>query len=71
MKNCASMKKRLTFAGLLGLFAWAVAPSAQAQVAVALTGPAQATSCGTVYVTNRFVNNGPTLNGLWITNELP
>ena len=38
---------------------------------VTLTGPAQATSCGAVFVTNRFVNNGPTLNNLWITNELP
>ncbi len=62
---------RLGVAGLLGLLAgWGV-PGAQAQVAVTLTGPAQATSCGMVYVTNRFVNNGPTLNNLWITNELP
>ena len=71
MKTCAMTTKRLTLAGWLGLFAWAAAPSAQAQVAVTLTGPAQTTSCGTVFVTNRFVNNGPTLNNLWITNELP
>ncbi|NCA82702.1 MAG: DUF11 domain-containing protein [Opitutae bacterium] len=55
----------------LGVVLGAGLPAAQAQVGVTLTGSAQATSCGTVYVTNRFVNNGPTLNNLWITNELP
>ena len=58
------------WAALSGLWFGAAGP-AQAQVAVTLTGPAQATSCGTVFVTNRFVNNGPTLNNLWLTNELP
>ena len=71
MKKSTMMRKRLTLAGWLGLCAWAGMPLAQAQVAVTLTGPAQATSCGTVFVTNRFVNNGSTLNNLWITNELP
>jgi uncharacterized repeat protein (TIGR01451 family) len=71
MNRCAMTTKRLTLAGLLGLFAWVAVPAAQGQVTVTLTGPAQATSCGMVFVTNRFVNNGPTLNNLWITNELP
>ena len=72
MKNNATMTKRLTFAGLLGLFAWAAAPAAQAQnVGLTVSGPSQAANCGLVYVTNRFVNNGATVSGLWMTNELP
>jgi uncharacterized repeat protein (TIGR01451 family) len=71
MKKSNGWLKRWVLGGGLGLLAWAGAWPAQAQVAVTLTGPAQATSCGMVYVTNRFVNNGPTLNNLWITNDLP
>ena len=53
----------------LGALVWA--SPAQAQVSVTVSGPAQAANCGTVYVTNRFVNGGATVSGLWMTNELP
>jgi uncharacterized repeat protein (TIGR01451 family) len=71
MKRTSSLSIRLSHGIVLGLLAWAGVRPAEAQVSVTLTGPAQATSCGTVFVTNRFINNGPTLNNLWITNDLP
>ena len=76
MKKIEMKAKRLNgwagLAGLLGLFAWAAAPAAQAQnVGLTVSGPSQAANCGLVYVTNRFVNNGATVSGLWMTNELP
>ena len=44
---------------------------ARGQVASTLTGPAGGVNCGTVYFTNRIVNNGSTVTGLYVTNELP
>jgi uncharacterized repeat protein (TIGR01451 family) len=55
----------------LGVALWASAPQAQAQVGVTLSGPLDAANCGTILVTNQIVNNGATLSGLYVTNDLP
>ncbi len=57
--------------GSLGLLLSISTLTASAQVSNKLAGPAAADSCGLVYFTNTFRNTGPTLNQLWITNELP
>jgi uncharacterized repeat protein (TIGR01451 family)/fimbrial isopeptide formation D2 family protein len=44
---------------------------ASAQVDVTINGPSEQSNCGTLRLTNRFVNLGGTLSGLFITNTLP
>ena len=57
--------------GSLGLLLSLGTLTASAQVSNILAGAPMADSCGLVYFTNTFRNNGPTLNNLFITNVLP
>lgn len=57
--------------GSLGLLLGISTLTASAQVSNKLAGAPMADSCGLVYFTNTFRNNGTTLNNLFITNVLP
>jgi len=56
---------------LCGVLAWAALSSlVSAQVSVTIGTGSAASWCDTLTVTSRFVNNGSTLDELWITNQL-
>ena len=63
------MSFRLLFV-MLG-FMWWGPMTTNAQVDMMISGPSEQSNCGILRLTNRFVNLGDTLSGLFITNTLP
>lgn len=70
MNRCASRGWQVAggVGFLLGLFISSTPVSAQ--VSVSIGSSAAASWCDTLTVTSRFVNNGSTLDALWITNQI-